>query len=364
MLADNHVRLLEKLEEMVDLRHVERTRELQRRAFAFEPVDHVPTLIDYEVPEEEWPRYGFAEIFADPEKMLVSELSSVYVGARLQDDRLYGIRANYGTGIIASLFGCEVRSFEHSLPTALSIPPDRRRALIEAGVPALRGGIMGRALETLVFFRETLRPYPKLRQVVGSSLLDIQGPFDNASLVWGSDIYYDFFDAPEQVRDLLRIIADTISAVVHEHRRIDGCPVREDFGTWVHLGGICIRNDSSINLSGEQYVTHVKPHDARLLEEFAGSIHFCGRAHQWWKELLDLPGLKGINPYQGEFYDLRAMYDTCESARIPIYQWTRPLDAPCRERIRTGFSRIMSAPDFDSARHLIDRLHKTGHADG
>ena len=35
---------------------------------------------------------------------LLNELAAVYAGAKLKDDRLYGIRANYGTGIIASLF--------------------------------------------------------------------------------------------------------------------------------------------------------------------------------------------------------------------------------------------------------------------
>jgi hypothetical protein len=255
-------------------------------------------------------------------------------------------------------------SFQHSLPTALPIPPERRARILEGGIPDLHAGVLGRAMETVEFFRDALRPYPKLFRVVGPSLLDIQGPFDNASLIWGSDIYYDFFDSPERVRTLLQLVCETISAVVREHRRIDGCPLREDFGDWGFLGGICIRNDSSINLSGEQYATHVKPHDARLLGEFAGSIHFCGRAHQWWKMLLDIPGLRGINPYQGEFYDLLEMYATCADARVPIYQWTRPLDARCRERIRTGFSRITSAPDFDSACRLRDRLHATGHADG
>jgi hypothetical protein len=364
MRADSTAPFLETLERLVDLRHVERTRELHRRAFSFLPVDHVPTLVDYTVPETEWPRFGFAEIFADPVKMLIAELRSVYLGARLQDDRLYGIRANYGTGIIASLFGSEVVSFEHSLPTALPVPPERRRRLLENGIPDLHAGILSRAMETVAFFRDALRPYPKLSQVVGSTLLDIQGPFDNATLIWGSDIYYDFYDSPERVRNLLQLVSDAISAVVKEHRRIDGCPLREDAGDWGFLGGICIRNDSSINLSGDQYTEFVKPFDTRLLGEFEGSIHFCGPAHQWWKRLLDIPGLRGINPYQGEFYDLCQMYDACEAARVPVYQWTQPLDPRCRERIRTGFSRFASAPDFDSARRLKDRLLATGHVDG
>ena len=102
MPVDNLHDYLDKLESLIDLDHVQQTEELQRRAFAFEPVDHVPTLFLYPIPEDEWPAFGFLEIFDDPEKMLLNELRDVYAGAKIQDDRLFGLRANYGTGIVAS----------------------------------------------------------------------------------------------------------------------------------------------------------------------------------------------------------------------------------------------------------------------
>ena len=355
---------LDKLERLVDLDHVRRTRELQRRAFAFEPVEHIPTCIHYPVPEEEWPNYGFLEFYQDPAKMLLAELRTVYAGAKLQDDRLYGIRANYGTGIIASMFGCPTVTFTDSLPIGTAVSPERLEAILEGDVPSPYTGLAGRALETVAYFREMLRPYPKLSQVVGSSLLDIQGPFDNASIIWGSSIFLAFYDAPERLYRLLELTTEAIAQVTREHRRIDGQPLDRDDGCWNHLGGMCIRNDSSINLSGEQYAEFVKPYDARLLQEFSGWIHFCGRAHQWWPLLLDLPRLKGINPYQGEFYDLYSMYERCAAAKVAIVQWTTPVDARCRQRIRTGFSRILWAKDFAAAQHLKERLYATGHADG
>ena len=58
-------------------------------------------MIHYDVPDDEWPTYDFNEIFKGREKMLLSELKNVYTGAKLKDDRLYEIRANYGMGIIA-----------------------------------------------------------------------------------------------------------------------------------------------------------------------------------------------------------------------------------------------------------------------
>ncbi len=354
---------LEKLERLIDLGHVERTRELQRRAFSFEPVDHVPTAISYPVPEEEWPRIGYQECFEDPAKMLLGQLGDVYAGAKLQDDRLYGLRANYGTGIVAALFGCPTVTFDDSLPIGLAISSEQLARVLEEGVPDLHGGLVGRALDTVAYFREMLQPYPKLSQAVGSQLLDIQGTFDNASIIWGSSIFAAFYEEPDRVRRLMAIVTEAILALVRQHRRIDGCLLDEQDGWWNFLGGMCLRNDSCINLSPKHYVAFVRPFDEQLLAPYGGWVHFCGRAH-WWPALLEIPGLRGINPYQGEFYDLYTMYERCEAARVAIVQWTTPVDARCRERIGTGFSRVIWAADLEEALAAKEHLYTTGHIDG
>ncbi|NLX03976.1 MAG: hypothetical protein GXY33_02405 [Phycisphaerae bacterium] len=354
---------LERLESMIDLEHVARTRELQRRAFAFEPVEHVPTAILFPVADEEWPNYGFAEIFDDPAKMLLHELRDVYAGVKLGDDRLYGLRANYGTGIIASMFGCPVHTFDETLPIGMEVSESRLRQILDADAPGLEAGLMPRVLETAAFFRQALKPYPKLSQAVGSQVFDIQGPFDNASIIWGSAIYMAIYDSPELIQRLMALVTETIRKTVRALREVDGCPIEEHDGTWNHLGGLCIRNDSTVNLSGGQYDAFVRDFDAKLLAEFGGWIHFCGRGHQWWPRMLAMPGLSALNPFQGEFYDLYEMYETCEAARVAIVQWTAPVDARCRQRIRTGFSRIISANGYDHAQRLKDTLARTGHAD-
>jgi len=363
MPLENLQHYLDKLESLIDLEHVQCTEELQRRAFAFEPVDHVPTILHYPISADEWPDYGFLDIFDDPGKMLLHELRDVYAGARIKDDRLFGLRANYGTGIVASMFGCRTVTFEDSLPIGLAVEPNQLARILDEGVPDLRAGLAGRALDTAAYYRESLRPYPKLSQVVGSQMLDIQGPFDNASIIWGSDIYLAFFDDPDRLRRLLQIVTDTIQQLVKLHRQVDGCPPTEHSGAWHYLGGLCVRNDSSINLSGAQYEEFVKPLDTQLIADLGGWIHFCGNARQWWPRMLDIPGLKGINPYQGEFYDLYSMFERCEAARVAIVQWTTPVDARCRERVRTGFSRIYWARDYEAALRAKDRLYATSHAD-
>jgi hypothetical protein len=75
---------LEKLERLIDPEHVRRTHVLQQRAFAFEPVEHIPTMIVYPTPPEEWPDYGFQEFFDDPGKMLLHELRDVYARGQIR----------------------------------------------------------------------------------------------------------------------------------------------------------------------------------------------------------------------------------------------------------------------------------------
>jgi hypothetical protein len=363
MINKNLKYYLEKLESIIDFNHVESTKDLQKKAFAFQPVDHIPTVINYSLKDDEWPIFNFERIFYNQEKMLLNELRQVYLGAKLKDDRLCGVRANFGTGIIASMFGCSTHTFEDSLPIGTAVPIENINKILANGVPDKNDGLMSKVWDTVAYFRETLRPYPKLSQVIGSQCFDIQGPFDNASIIWGSDIYLAMLDEAEKVTDLMDLISETIIMTVRELRKIDGCSLIEHDGAWNFLGGVCVRNDSSVNLSGEHYETLVKPFDEKIIRQWGGWIHFCGKAHQWWKRQLDIPGLKGINPYQGEFYNLYEMFETCDAARIPIVQWITPVDERCRERIKTGFSRILQVDDFDMAQRVRDRLYKTGHAD-
>lgn len=354
---------LEKLENTLDGEHVRNTRELQRKSARFESVERTPVVVHYDLPEEEWPSYSFREIFDDREKMLLSELKDVYLGAKLKDDRLYGIRANYGTGIIASIFGCPIHTFDNMLPCAKEAGGiEKIREIVSRGVPDIRQGLCAKALDTVAYYRSVLKDYPEISRHVGSSLLDIQGTFDNASIIWGNGAFLAAYDEPELLAALLEVVTQTIRAVVLAHRRIDGQSPKEDRGCFEYIGGITLRNDSCVNLSGSMYEEIVKPFDRKLLEEFTGNIHFCGKAHQWWRKLLDIPGLLAVNPFQGEFYDLAEMHAECGRHKVAIYQWTAPVGKSEMEAVKTGFSRLVYCRGgFDCARKMLDEAHRADH---
>ena len=171
------------------------------------------------------------------------------------------------------------------------------------------------------------------------------------------------WDVDDVLNGLMNIITETIAQITRKHQQFTGLPAGDDGSEHAHTGSMCIRNDSSINLSRDQYVELCKPFDSRLAGEFTASMHFCGKAHQWMYELSDIPGLKAVNPYQGEFYDAVEVYTRYAAAKISVFQWTTPLDEKAKERIRTGFSRTTWASNFDEAQSLLDKLHATGHVD-
>ena len=64
-----------------------------------------------------------------------------------------------------------------------------------------------------------------------------------------------------------------------------------------------------------------------------------------------------------KFYDIGEMYEICEAAKIPIVQWTVPVDKENQERIRTGFSRILNVSNYEQALKARENLYANGYAE-
>ncbi len=344
------IKCLERVEAALNLEHMARTRQLWEDCRRYRPIAHLPLVACCPAPD--WPCYPMNEIQSDMEKMLISELAPVYASCLIGDDRLPEIRANYGTGILPSLFGCEIVSFEHNtLPAALPLhDTDRIRAWTEAGIPNLRGGLGGRVLDTVAFYKEALAPYPKLRESVSINLADTQGPLDAAEIVWGSEILMFMYEEPALVHAFLDLVTDTIAAFTRMHQVVDGVPFNPPP---TPLGRVCIREDATVMISGEMYDEFCKPRAQRLLDEFGGCIHWCGDAKAWWRSLVTLRNLNAVNPYQGQFYDPVEMHAVCRDAGVMIWQWTTGLTSEQRSRIETGFTLIHGWSDVETARQSL-----------
>ena len=292
-------RLLEQLCRTVDVRRQAEIDERHRRALAWEPVDRPPVVVSAP-PDADGPfaPYPHGEIFGDPEKMLFNELTCAFdtSSARSRetgDDLPLTARANFGTVLVASVFGADVRQVGDNPPWVLH--GEREEVSLEAVAAHdpqdfSRGWVL-RVEETLAAYGLLLAPYPELRRLLRLVLPDLQGPFDNLELIVGSGVFESLvLDAPL----VTRALAAVAGAQVALARRLapllgDGPEGFAHQHATTIAGTILLRNDSVLMMSPEMYAEQVAPHDARVLRELGGGgIHSCGRVER------HLPALPGV----------------------------------------------------------------------
>jgi len=338
-VPDLHDRLAE-LDSIVDPAHARRCERLFEDAVSFREVANLPRLNPSAV--EGWPTYPYSEAFYDMEKMLVNELAGVYVGAKLRDDRVYTIRANYGVGTIASIFGCKISLTMNNMPWCEALPYEALPEVLDAGVPDLSSGLGSRVFETERFYKETLSKYPNLREAVHIFVCDTQGPLDIAHLVMGHRIYTEFYDDPDLVHRLLDAVTETYIRFTKAQKETIGEGNDWHFHSQMKIrGSVRMCEDTPTNLSPDTYLEFCRPYNEGVLRELGGGwIHFCGSGHQVLPHMLATPGLTGINLGNPERHDLRKLHDEASSRQVAILAWSGPFSADDEAHIKTGITLI------------------------
>lgn len=273
--------------------------------FAPERGEAIPSAI-------KWPDIPINDALDDYEKMALREFKGCSdVISDAKNSALPNVRSNYGTGIMSSLFGCElfIMDKEHNtLPTTIPLKggADAIRLLLDKGVPDLDNGLGSKVFEMGEYFVKLMRDYPKISKYVTLYHPDTQGPLDICELVWGSELFIDLFDNPQLVHDFLNLITETYIAFMNRWSEI--VPFPKDYSVhWsaMHKGNIVIRDDSAMNLSPEMFGEFVMPYDSKLLERFGGGfIHFCGRGDHYIEQMCNMPGLYAVQLSQSHLNDM------------------------------------------------------------
>ena len=114
--------LLDHLAATLDPRRQAEIELLHRKALSWEPVRRLPLVLNYQIPgDAAFQPYPHSQIFDDPEKMLYNELvyateTSIAYRDQIDDDLPLTIRANFGTVVVASLFGGRVEQVGENPP--------------------------------------------------------------------------------------------------------------------------------------------------------------------------------------------------------------------------------------------------------
>ena len=260
------------------------------------------------------PEIHINDTFGDYDLMLRSEMMKISAALGHKRHNL-AIRANYGTGILSSVFGAPIQLMERKYnthPTTRTV--SNMRALADAGMPDLYTGFGKDVFAFGELCRDVFRAYPKIEKYVTIYHPDVQGPLDISELLWGGDMFYEMYDDPDFVHEVISLVTETYAAFLDKWYTI--VPINTEMNphwtNWAYLwhrGAIMLRNDSAMNLSSEFYREFVMSYDSRLLERFGGGcIHFCGRGDHYIDSLSKMKGLYAINMSQPHLNDMEKIF--------------------------------------------------------
>jgi hypothetical protein len=310
-----------------------------------------PTRAKIAPPGIEWPYVKVNAALADPEAMLLQQFRTCSEELARGTGGPMCVRANYGTGIMSSLFGARPFTMDEDLDTLpTNWPLEGGKSAIEAvldrGVPDLRQGLGEKALAMGRLLLQTASGYPRISRYVFTYHPDLQGPLDTCELLWGSQLFLDLYDDPDRVARLLHLVTETYLSFMREWQRIaPACNGYSVHWSMVHRGRIMLRDDSAMNLSAEMFDTFVAPYDGRLLRELGGgAIHFCGKGDHYLSKATALPGVNAIHMTQPEYNDIETVFQSTVDRGICLI----------------GLSAEAARAALDSGRPLRGRVHSPG----
>ena len=274
--------------------------------------------------ELDWKHVNANDALADIDLMLLSQLERCHVALTTPSNMPMIMRANYGVGNIASMFGARrfVMPYEmDTLPNVYPMGEAGARRILDLPAPGMDAGNCPQIFAVAERFAEIRAKYPKIARFVRIDHPDAQGPMDNCELIWGSEIFYALYDEQETVHALLRRITDVMTALLDSWYAV--MPIEDGMASYfgrLAPGGIVVRDDSAMNLSPGFFDEFIRPYDGELLTHFGGGIvHFCGRGDHFVERLAYIPGVNGVDLSQPHLNDMDRVFAALPDRGINLY---------------------------------------------
>lgn len=336
-------------------------------ALNWEKVNRLPLVVTFPWPDgKSLSPFPHCDIFDNPEKMLFNELvhafqTSIYLHHEVGDDLPYTVRPNFGTVIIASLFGGNIEQRDDNPPWVRHFKSLEECEMIFDTDPADFGrGYAQKVIDHYRFFQDVFSFFPNLQRAVKVVLPDLQGPLDTLELLRGSALYEDFIMNPDWVdRGLQRIAEAQVNfAGVIKPYTTDGPSGYSHQHAATIKGNILIRNDSAIMISPDMYTGQVAVHDEYVLYELGGGgVHSCGKIDFNIPEIYRLPSLRCFDFGQSYMNEIDIVYEQSRTAKIPLIRLrlTREelLSGNLMKRFPTGVTMVYDARSFEDAKALV-----------
>ena len=370
MMDERLEELLDFLSDTLEPARQAQIQDLHVRTLNGEPVPRLPLLISHPIPAEaRFQPYPHHEIFEHPARMLFNELvhahnHSLSSQPELQDDLLGAVRANFGTVVIASLFGARVEQVADNPPWVRHLPGQEigLDAILDRDPRDFSQGWCPRVVETCQFYQHVLNEYPALRDLIRIVLPDLQGPFDNLELLVGSEVFVQLHTCPEQVQAALHAMATAqVGFARHLQPYLTDGPEGYAHQHAVTIKGqILVRADSVILMSPQMYGELIAQYDEYVLHELGGGgMHTCGKADQHVDAFLSLPSVSCLDFGQSGLNDMDSIYAAARGRGVPIVRVLASEEelasGAVMDRYPTGVTLRHEAPSLAAAQRIMAR---------
>ena len=315
-----------------DRQRIEQGRRRQEAVWLWREASELPILLGSrrERPDTDDPypyrRFDHHEQFYDPDKMLVEAVWALLDGQgnpNARGDSQLAIRANLGTVVVATTFGLKARPLPHTPPWIVHhLTREQAAKAIQELDPATapQRGLAAEALERSAYF---CRQLGNKARVYG---INNQSPLDIAHQVRGEDLFYDLYDDPAFVHDLLEACTQAYIAVGRAFKQVLDEPADCSYSgaSYRVQCGVHAADDSATLLRPDHFAEFALPYDRKAFEPFGGgSIHFCGNAQHILDGYLAAPEVKAINLGQPELYDpAELMPQLIAAKKVFVGKWT------------------------------------------
>ncbi len=277
----------------------------------------------------EWPGVSVNRAQVDLDAMVLQQYGAYSGQLANGAGSMMTVRANYGTAIMPTLFGTNLFVMDEEQNTLQTCHPLGAAAMpgiIENGVPDMLAGLGEPTFIAGKRFAEIAETYPKIGKYVHIHHPDMQGPMDLCEMLWGSEIFIDLLDKPDQVHELLVLLNETYITFMREWDAIVGTNGKDWAPHWsmIHKGKIMIRTDSGMNLSPEIYDEFIRPYDQQLFDELGGGgVHFCGRGSHYIESCCGMKGMHAIAMSQPHLNDMETIYRNTVDKGIMLQSFSR-----------------------------------------
>lgn len=214
---------------------------------------------------------------------------------QVKDDAVPYFMPWFGTGVLASAFGCPMREASGNgddpavTGTAVSQPEDIARLKMP---DPYRDGWMPR----VIHFMEYAARHGEMP--VGPT--DLNSPLCTAAQIVGYDnLFYWMYDEANAVDDLMAMLTESFIRWMRLQKQIAGEDMHASNGlqgVWTPRGGVWLSDDDLVSIGPELYERFVLPHYRRIFEEFGGGhLHYCGVGTHQLDNILKIPALTAVN---------------------------------------------------------------------